>query len=507
MDHPRFCSLQTWAAGLAHVILALRMLLLAFLTASAAEPAWVQVYHLPATAGPPAEECSTKAKVRAPRSKAEDESAPSTATSASTETPAPPVPTVNLDTDKKAVNPEIVGPDRTRLQLDGPYDVSAVPLEPLRGKDADIDRVRDVFMRAAAHHGATRVSFWGASHVAGEFWTGTVRRLLQDRFGDAGHGFVMPGPPWVGYRASDTNLCAGGTWLSDFVERKDGRDDGRYGPAGLDVSPTIDAFGWVQTAKSNPQGRSVSRFEVAFLREPGAGTLSLTVDDASPVIVPAAGDTGPGMAVLETTDGPHRLRVSAEGNVRLYGVWMERDTSGVIVDAMGVTGRTASSWQKWDPTLMAPFLDRKRPDLVVLAYGTNEANDRKLTPESYTASLRTSLSRMRALMPDAACVLVGPSDRGKRVKGSVYAIWPATEWVARVQREVGPEFGCATWDLQTAMGGPGSMLRWYFGAEPRLAAGDLIHLSGEGYKEVGARFVAALLGDAEPTRAGTGPAR
>jgi lysophospholipase L1-like esterase len=482
------------------------MLVLLSALAAAAEPAWVQVFHVPATAGPPAEECSTKAKVRAPRSHEEDAGAPSTATSASPETPAPAV-TATLDVDSKAVNPTVVGPDRARLQLDGLYDVSAVPLEPLRGKEADIARVREVFLRAAAGRGVTRVSFWGASHVAGEFWTGAVRRLLQDRFGDAGHGFVMPGPPWAGYRASDTNVCAGGTWLSDYVERKDGREDGRYGPAGMDVSPTADAFGWVQTAKSNPQGRAVSRFEVAFLREPGAGTLSLRVDDAPAVTVSAAGDTGPGMAVLQTTDGAHRLTVSAEGNVRLYGVWMERDTPGVVVDAAGVTGRTASSWQRWDPALMAPFLDRKRPDLVVLAYGTNEANDRKLTPESYALSLRTSLGRMRALMPEAACVLVGPSDRGKKVKGSVYAIWPATEWVARVQREVGPEFGCATWDLQAAMGGPGSMLRWYFGATPRLAAGDLIHLSAEGYKEVGARFVAALLGDGEPTRAGTGPTR
>ncbi|GDX78972.1 hypothetical protein LBMAG42_07830 [Deltaproteobacteria bacterium] len=464
--------------------------------AAAAEPTWVQVFHVPATLGPPADECSTTATVTAPRAKVQEDGPPLTPTSASVDTPAPAkMPT--LDTDAKAKNPSIVGPDRSRLQLDTPYDVAAVPLEPLRGKPADIARIRDVFMRAAAGKGQTRLSFWGASHVAGEFLTGSVRRILQDRFGDAGHGFVMPGPPWKGYRASDANLCAGGTWVSDFVERRDGREDGRYGPAGFDVSPRKDAFGWVQTTKTNPQGHLISRFEVAYLREPGAGTLHLKVDDGPSVDVSAEGSTGPGLAVLQTVDGPHRLTVSADGNVRVYGVWMERDASGIVVDAMGVTGRTASSWQKWDPELMAPFLDRKPPDLVVLAYGTNEANDKSLTPDTYAASLRSSLARMRSLTPNAACVLIGPSDRGKKVKGSVYAIWSPTEWVARVQREVGPEFGCATWDLQAAMGGPGSMLRWYFGAEPRLAAGDLIHLSGEGYKETGKRFVAAMLGEGD----------
>ena len=452
--------------------------LLTVLAAAASEPEWVQTFRLPVTAGPPADECTTRYEVKAPRAKdLDDDAPPTTPTAAKPETPAPePMPTL----DTKA--------------LGARFDIAAVPLEPLRGREADIVRVREVFLRASAQRSTTRLAFWGASHVAGEFFTGQVRRLLQTRWGDAGHGFVMPGPPWKGYRASDANLCASGTWLSDFMERRDGRDDGRHGPAGMDVLAMPGAFGWVQTTKSNPQGRTVSRFEVAYLREPGAGTLHLAVDGGDPVQVSADGPLGPGVAVLEVEDGPHRLRLSAEGPVRVYGAWMERSTPGIVVDAMGVTGRTAASWQKWDPELMRPFLDRRRPDLVVLAYGTNEANDKSLDPEKYTTSLRSSLRRMRALLPDTACVLVGPSDRGKKVKGNTYAIWSATEWVARVQRDVGPEFGCATWDLQAAMGGPGSMLQSYFNAEPKLAAGDLIHFTVDGYKEMGTRFVAAITG-------------
>lgn len=457
------------------------VLVAAFAVALAAEPPWVQTFIVPRTLGPPADGCELRAKVVAPRERsAEEEGPPSTATSAKVETPiSEPMPTQNT------------------ADMGPPFDVSAVPLEPLRGDPTDIARVREVFMLAAARQGTTRLSFWGASHVAGEFFTGQVRRILQERWGDGGHGFVMPGPPWKGYRASDVNLCSGGTWLGDYVDRRGGREDGRYGPAGFDVSPTEDAVGWVQTTRTNPQGRSVSRFEVAFLREPGAGQLRLQVDDADPIEVDANGPQGPGLAVLKVEEGPHRLTVSARGAVRVYGTWLERDEPGIVVDAQGVSGRTASSWQKWDPSLQRPYLDRRPPDLVVLAYGTNEANDKSLDAEKYAASLRLSLSRMREVLPGTACVLVGPSDRGKKVKGNTYAIWAPTEWVARVQREVGPEFGCATWDLQAAAGGPGSMLQWYFNTEPKLAAGDLIHFSAEGYRELGARFVAAMTGIAE----------
>ncbi len=452
-----------------------------FLTlALAAEPAWVQVVSLSPTTLP-TDECTTKASIKPPGSEVADTEAPTTASNPAVEQP--------------KMEPV------ASAELSAPYDVSTLPLEPLRGRDADIAAVREVFMRAAAKKRTTRVAFYGASHVAGEFFTGQVRRLLQERFGDAGHGLVMPGPPWKGYRASDINLCAGGTWYSDHVDRRDGREDGRYGPAGIDVSPAdLASFGWVQTTKSNPQGQRVSRFEVAYLREPGAGKLRLIVDGAPPIEVNAAGDTGPAMIVLRVPDGPHRLQVMADGQVRIYGTYLERDEPGVIVDAAGVSGRTASSWLRWDMSLVTPFITRRTPDLMVLAYGTNEANDRSLTPERYATDLRAVLTRMRTATPGAACVLVGPSDRGKLLKKGVYGTWPATEWVARVQREVGPEFGCATWDLQASMGGPGSMLRWHFGASPKLAAGDLIHLSAEGYKEVGTRFVEAITGEAVDSR-------
>ena len=94
----------------------------------------------------------------------------------------------------------------------------------------------------------------------------------------------------------------------------------------------------------------------------------------------------------------------------------------------------------------------------MLAYGTNEANDGGLTPDEYRVTLRKVLTRMRAVLPDAACVLIGPSDRARKVSGATYAIWEPTAWVAAVQREVGPEFGCATWDLQEVGGGPLSAL-------------------------------------------------
>jgi lysophospholipase L1-like esterase len=457
-----------------------------------AEPAWVERYTL-GTSTLPVDECATTAKIESPG--VERTPVPSVAV----EPPAPAPATagmVRVDSSAGATNEQLPEAVRARLGFGAPFDVATIAPEPLRGPPEALARVRAVLAKAARKQGHTRLSFWGASHVAGEFFTGELRRILQDRYGDAGHGFVMPAAPWTGYRASDVNLCTGGAWTSDFHNRKGGRDDGLFGPGGMSIetlAPT--SYGWVQTTKSNPHGRAVTRFEVLYLRQPGGGGLDLHVDDIAPIRVSTRGDEGPGVAVLSVPDGPHRLAVSGAGDgpARVFGVHMERDVPGVIVDAMGVSGRTAASWLSWDADLQRAYLDRRPVDLAVLAYGTNEANDGGLTPDEYRVTLRKVLTRMRAVLPDAACVLIGPSDRARKVSGATYAIWEPTAWVAAVQREVGPEFGCATWDLQEVGGGPGSMIRWW-GATPALAAGDLIHFTAAGYRELAARFVAALDG-------------
>ncbi len=458
---------------------------------SIVQPEWVLRYVLPAGPLPPADECATVPKVESPGV----ERAPTPPT----HEPSPPPETsgmVRVDVGVTAENAALPDPIRMRLGFGAPFDVTTIAPEPLRGRPEDLERVGRVLAQAAEKQGTTRISFWGASHVAGEYLTGELRRLLQDRYGDAGHGFVMPAAPWKGYRATDVNLCAGGEWTSDFHQRSGGRRDGLLGPAGVSVealAPT--SFGWVQTTRTNPHGRAVSRFEVLFLRQPGGGALDVQIDGVDPIRVSTAGPQGPGAAVFALEDGPHRLGIApaGDGPVRVFGAHIERDTPGVIVDAMGVSGRTAASWLAWDEPLQAAYLARRRVDLAVLAYGTNEANDRAMSETEYRATLEKVLTRMRRVLPSAACVLIGPSDRARKVSGNTYAIWDRTAWVAQVQRDLGPAFGCVTWDLQEATGGPGSMVRWR-SATPALGADDYIHFTAAGYRELANRLLVALDG-------------
>ncbi len=389
---------------------------------------------------------------------------------------------------------EVIDIGRTLLeQLPGAHP-DELPPRPFEGDDVALAAIGAVMRRAEAGE-RVRLSFWGASHTAGDFFTGTIRRELQARHGDLGHGFILPAAPFAGYRGHDVNLCRTDGWRADWVGRRGGRADGLYGFAGVSVSSADPAdFGWIETTRDNPQGRRVSRYDIFTLAQPAGGTLLVTVDEAPPrAIATAASAVHMQWHRVVVPDGPHRLTVRplGDGEVRIFGISAERDGPGVLVDAMGVRGRTARTWLRWDPVMAAQGMRALDPDLVVLAYGTNEAADTSYGMDAYRADLNAVLGRLREALPGAACLLVGPSDRGQRLDDRRYAVWPRTQPVAQVQREVAPRYGCAFWDWQQATGGPGSMIAWRLLPE-HLAGRDLIHFTPAGYARSAEMFLAAL---------------
>ena len=53
---------------------------------------------------------------------------------------------------------------------------------------------------------------------------------------------------------------------------------------------------------------------------------------------------------------------------------------------------------------------RRNPDLVVLAYGTNETGFTGRPLRRYRAEIDEALRRAKAVAPNASCLVIGPSD-------------------------------------------------------------------------------------------------
>lgn len=367
-----------------------------------------------------------------------------------------------------------------------------------------------------------RVAFFGASHMAADSFTRVFRHRLQGLFGDAGPGFVVPARPWKNYNHRDVTLAYSKGWKSYWVSNRHGRADGRYGLAGCSFESGDKAeFCRMSTRKKGEFGRSVSKVELYYWQQPGGGDLLITVDQDPPrIIKTAATEAGPGYAKFDLVEGEHtvELRPVGNGDVMLFGVALERDQRGVVVDTMGINGARASAVLQWAPEVFGEQLKRRNPDLVVLAYGTNATGDKGEAMGGYAAQLDKAISQVRAAVPKASCIYVGPSDRPfKVVRDGRTGDWkspkrpktkagrralmkrlhflprPRQARVIATQKRIAHKNGCAYWDWTKMMGGPLSMVKWVH-SEPRLGARDYVHLTGNGYARAAGFFWKAVMG-------------
>ncbi len=346
----------------------------------------------------------------------------------------------------------------------------------------------------------TRAIFFGASHVASDWFTGEVRDQLQRRFGDAGHGFVLPARPWRTYR--HLNVWSSSNWkkwTSDKVYVAD-TEIKRLGLMGTYVeSEDAAAFGAVGSYRGRGIGRKVSRFQLFYEQRPDGGSMRVLIDGKlRETLATQAEDFRPAIAEYEVPDGSHQLRIEVvgDGPVRIFGTTLERDAPGVIVDTAGINGSRIRYQMLWDRAYFEAFLTARKPDLIVLAYGTNESGDD--TPiENYAEELGAVIERAQEIVPDASCLLIGPTDRPIRTPEGIYVDRPRTRQVAETQDKVAAAYGCAFVDMVAFQGGALSMPAWVAN-DPPLAAPDHIHLTRKGYQRFAGRLVDTLLGETRP---------
>ena len=200
--------------------------------------------------------------------------------------------------------------------------------------------------------------------------------------------------------------------------------------------------------------------------------------------VSTQGDLRPATAPLIETPGEHHYMFKTVNSspVRLFGTVVQ-NKSGVTWESMGINGAQAAMLADWDEKILAAHLAKRNPALIVLAYGTNEANNPNFDPKEYAAGLRKVLTRLRKGAPLSSILLVGPPDCRLRSQQNL-------DSVIDVQIAVAHQMGAAFWHWRDHMGGANSMGHW---VACGLAQGDYIHLTTSGYQLVGRTLAEELL--------------
>ena len=352
-------------------------------------------------------------------------------------------------------------------------------------------------LRTATNEDAaiTRVAHFGDSTIALDGITMTARELLQRRFGDSGHGFVLAARGFLPYRHFQIRHEAAGNWrIYDLTHLA--LSDGFYGLGGVQSRSTSGGTAWFATDEGDDAtvGTRVSSFQILHQRHPHGGELQYKVDEGEwQTLNTESTETSDASERIAVEDGAHRLslRTAGHGETRLYGVVMEREGPGVVYDSLGVVGARAQRMMGFDPAHLSRQLAQRETNLVVIAFGGNDADDNR-TEEDFFAIFRDVAQLVHTARPEASCLLFAPLDQAERDERGRVATLPSVPVIVRAMRRAAIDQGCAFFDTWTAMGGEGAMGRW-FRRSPRLSSGDFRHATPAGYRIIGGMFYRALL--------------
>ena len=342
----------------------------------------------------------------------------------------------------------------------------------------------------------TRVVQFGDSTIVADKITGTVRRKMQERFGDSGHGWLLVGKPWDYYIHANVSFYAMDGWKMNRLTSNPLKD-GYHGLGGV-TSRGIGSGLWAEfrTVDEGTTGRSISRFEVYYMAHKRGSELAVLVDgEEKEVINTRSEEVEDKKAVVTFPDGAHKVRIQLKsaGEARLYGVAMGRDTPGVVYDSLGVTGVRAKTWlERVDDAHFKGQLKMRDPHLVVVMLGTNESEFESMNMEEYEQEYEKAIQRIRTALPDRTCLIASPPDRAKKNRMGRMTTAPLIPQMAEIQREVAFRNKCAYWNTYEAMGGKGSMAAWYRN-KPRLASGDFTHFTAAGGEVLGILVYEALM--------------
>jgi lysophospholipase L1-like esterase len=401
---------------------------------------------------------------------------------------------------KAAIHPHVAGANGIEAQAVQPPD--ALLIDNAGSLDKFYAALVTLDSRPA-HTNATVVHF-GDSPTTADLITGDVRQQLQQRFGDAGPGFNLIAKPWAWYQHRDIDETDKGWKFTTAVGLM---REGQFGIGGVGFDGGKDA-----TARYKFSGASPNSVKLIWKNQLGGGSVAIDADDAEIATVSTATPVDQLLQNAIATTGTPSAKPSAvpppefrtiqlpagtktvslkvmDGSVHLYGVIFERNQQGLTYDSIGLNGASITVLSRAiSKDMLKQSFIQLHPDLIVINYGTNEAGFASFIGKQYEGELRLAIARVHESAPNASILLMSPMDRGERGAGNAISTMDTIPKIVEIQRRVAADTGCAFFNTFQAMGGDGTMQRWYEG-KPRLVGGDLIHPTPQGAKMVATSFV------------------
>lgn len=225
-----------------------------------------------------------------------------------------------------------------------------------------------------------RITQFGDSHTAADFFTGQLRKALQNQYGDAGIGWLSP-IAVHGQRHNAITYQSNGWQLYD--SRKTAKNDYPMG-------------GYIAKAQSAAAKIILSD------RKPSSGKWLLRLLSKTNKL------SEQWQLSNHTVNLPVTLFAVSE-NMKIGGIWLTRiPAQGVIVESVAANGAQNTLWDNWNHTWPSRDLAQfSRSDMVILAYGTNEAFNNTLNIQRFQSDILRRIRTIKQVLPHSVILIIG----------------------------------------------------------------------------------------------------
>jgi len=329
----------------------------------------------------------------------------------------------------------------------------------------------------------------GDSHILGNFLTHEVRARLQNAFGDAGRGLIFP------YKLAGTN------GPKDYLVESDVRWSGSNCQRDRDEATPYGLSGFLLETPQ-PEGQLTFRLRDTSTSETRLFT-KMTIfhrrdDDAFDFLVHDEVTKQDAVLFLQDEffkayyfDRPvaqasliyKRRDKQTNGKLAIDGVLLENERSGVVYHSIGVNGGKFSDFAR--ARFFARELADLNPDLIILSFGTNEAQGQQ-TARSLYQQIDGLVSQLRQYAPNAYFLFTTPADSYLKGRG----FNPYMNQISEVISQFARDKNYALWDLFQLSGGEKSAQNW---KSSGLMSSDSVHYSKSGYAVQGKLFYQSLI--------------
>ncbi len=404
-----------------------------------------------------------------------------------------------------------------------PEETQPVPTLPPRALDP-IEMPRKTPPRKAQNvqpRGITILQI-GDSHTAADFMTGELRRLLQARYGDGGAGYMSAGRPHLGVRSAAFRINASDGWSYEALQKS--VDVVKFWLSGFNAIAKKDGEA-ISFRSDTPV--NFDRIEIQALRQPEGGTIEIRLDGVLQSEVDLAGEAREPVVIQllperAATDRVREIKLTTkgEGVVNLSSVAVYNRQSGIAYNSVGFPGATVDILNKFDEVIFENELKRLEPQIVVLAFGTNEGFNDALELDRYRQNYEQAINKIRRALPNAEIVMMAPPDAARGIKKSdadgdrktppakaARQDGDCGDWqtpinlnrVRDVQEQIAKRYKLVYWNWASIMPAECGADRWA-SMSPPLVAKDRVHFTMEGYRQTAAQFLKVLLPVVERVR-------